>query len=450
MKQTFKYALALAAALAFVGCQKEDPQNMNEDNVQEGVEFTISLPTETKTINDGLSTIWAEGDKVNVFHAVAGTQDYVNDGAFTLTSGTDFTGTLGAELDAAAQYDWYVSYPYNESMTTPKGMTINIPNDQTVSEGSMAHLCGDLCPLAGKATGLAGDAKVSVPMQHLVTVMKIKVTNYSPVAMDLNLVSFRADGCTHENETVSLINSDAQTITGTYTVDFTGDRVSYTQIDKGMGTGTSRPLVHLSEAKTLKLNESATVYMAALPFFVANGTSITIGMNKNDGGVGIHIYGKNVSCKAGQVCSVKQGSIKAPPFKDGINFYLGMKNGDGSYTYEDRWRCDLPEGYTLDKTFDFADLFTTCNTGDAWWSIANIGRTNQNDKAGNHENGGGEEAFQTLCDALTLAEGTTWARIWNGQEGWDTAFDVDYGDKSGLLIESYVGYNVGNWLIWYR
>lgn len=437
---TIRLAMIFAAAFAFVSCVQEEMNPVGGEPVAEGVEFTLSLNPPTKTVNNGLGTEWTAGDKVNVFHAEAGTQNYVSDGAFEYVSGAQFIGTLAAALEAGKSYDWYVAYPYDENMTTPKAMTINIPSDQTQSEaGNMAHLSGALCPLAGKVSGLASNSSVAVTMNHLVTVMKIKVTNYEANPMDLSLVSFMANGCTHENETVALLGGiHAQTITGTYTVDFTGDRVSYTQVDKGMGTGTPRPLLHLATPETLGLNESATVYLATLPFYIPNATSLTIGMNNNSGGVEMAIYGKNVSCKAGQICGVKQGSRLAPPFKEGINFYHGQKNSDGTYTFQDGWwRCDLPSDFQFSGQFNFADLFTTCNTGDARISMLEAG--NQNDRGGN----GNTDRYNELT---ACCQGFSWV----ANRRWDNNFNVDYGDKAGLFLNCNAGYRVGSWLIWFR
>lgn len=439
-----RFAMTLAVAAGLASCVKENFSDSSNGigTPLDGTDFTISL-LHSKTANDGLSTVWTIGDKVNVFHAEAGTENYVNDGVFEFTSGSSFSGVLAESLGSGKSYDWYVSYPYDENMTSPKAMPINIPSDQTVAAGSMAHLCGSLCPLFGKVSALPSSSEVSVTMNNLVTVMKIKVTNYEATPMDLSLVSFMANGCTHENETVTLLpGSHAQTITGSYNVDFTGSRLSYTQVDKGMGTGTPRPLVHLSSPVSLGLNESTTVYLATIPFYIANATTVTIGMNNNSGGVTQGVYGKNVSCKAGQICAVKQGSRLAPPFKEGINFYHGQKNADGTYTFQDGWwRCDLPSDFQLSGEFNFADLFSTCNTGNAGVTI--LDRGNQNDKTGNDGTEAGLARFEA---AAACCQGFKWV----ANRRWDNNFNVGYGDKSGIFLNCYAGDNVGSWLIWFR
>ena len=442
MKMHIRILAMMAVVLGFTSCLDEQYETNQGGSVDAGTQFTITLNPATKTANNGLQTLWVEGDKVNVFHAIAGTTDYVNDGAFELESGSSFTGTLAKNLESGKSYDWYVSYPYDEKMTSPKAMTINIPGEQNQSEdGSMAHLAGSMCPLAGKRMSVPATPTESIviSMNHLVTIMKIKVTNYEANPMDLSLVSFMANGCTHENETVTLMSgAHAQTITGTYTVDFTGEKVAYTHKDRGMGSGTPRPIIRLKTAKKLGLNESATVYLVTLPFYIPNATSMTIGMNNNSGGVEMAIYGKNVACKAGDICSIRQGSRLEPPFKDGINFYHGQKNADGTYTFQDGWwRCDLPADFQFSGEFDFADLFYTCNTGDA--SIKMLDAGNQNDRGGN----GNATRFNELS---ACCQGFSWV----ANRRWDNNFNVDYGDKAGLFLNCYAGYRVGSWLIWFR
>ena len=448
-KNIIRLAIIFVAASFLAGCVKEEINSGNGSGIAEGTEFTISLDLKTKTANDGLNTVWVEGDKVNVFHAVSGTQDYIDDGVFEFTSGSSFSGKLTGALESGTSYDWYVAYPYDKDMHSPKSMNINVPSDQYQSEdGSMAHLCGSLCPLAGKASGLSSNSAVSVRMKPLVTVMKIKVTNYEANPMDLSLVSFMANGCTHENETVTLLSGmHEKTITGSYTVDFTGEKISYTQVDKGNGTGTPRPLLHLQTSKRLGLNESATVYLATIPFYIANATSLTIGMNNNEGGIEQYIYGKNVACGAGQICGVKQGSRLAPPFKDGINFYIGVKNADGSYSYEDRWRCDLPSDFQFSGEFSFTELFTTFNS-DAWIDITEVGSGNQNDLVRNEY----DAVAACIESRVAVSDG---GGVWSKNGRWNSNFNVNWAnDKNGVFLKWYGGYQptgpVASWYIWFR
>ena len=428
-----RFATLFTFVAALLSCIREDASLVPE---QKGSEFTLHL-VQTKTVNDGFGTEWVKGDKVNVFHAEAGTVNFISDGAFEYEEDNTFKGVVSEDaiVDGKA-YDWYVLYPYDENMVSPKAAPIHIPADQYQSkDGDMKHLAGSYCPLAGKAISVAAGSEIVVNMQHLVTVLKIKVTNYEANEMDLNLVSFRADGGTHVNEDVTLINCDSQTITGSFEVDITGKKLVYKQVNKGLGSGTSRPLLHLETPKTLGLNESATVYMVSVPLYIPNGSTLTIGMNNPIGGISQGIYGKNAACKAGSINGVKQGSRLAPPFKSGVNFYHGKKNPDGTYTIDNEnwWRCELPKSFDLQGKFNFKDLFTTTNS-DAKFKF--IDKPNQNVTV--------QSMYDAFSSCLDEASGQ-----WNGNEDLDVNLHFPETDRNGIFVNSSAGYKVGSWAIMY-
>ena len=443
---TLFYVLCIAPL--FSACDKESI-NCAEDN-SPIYNFEISLVPPVKTVNDGLSTSWVDGDKVNVFHAEEGTSDFINDGAFVVSEGNKFVGSLAKDLEEGKRYDWYVSYPYDSGMPDPKSMKINIPSVQTqIADGDMSHLCGALCPLAGKSEGLSASESPFVMMKHLVTVMKIKVTNYEAEPCDLKTVSF----CHHTN------TQEKTVLSGIYYIDMTGETFSYQRAEEitaddiklpswednyeltragSSAVDPARPYITLKNAKRLSLNESATVYLVCLPYTIENSTLLCIGMNNTEGGVSQAIYGKNAICKAGSINGVKQGSRLAPPFKSNITFYCGKKNPDGSYTIDnpDWWRCELPDGYDLQGTFDFKKLFTTTNS-DARFTLIDSGAQNatvqgmyDQFKAALNENVGGGQ--------------------WTGCEELDVNLHFPENDRCGVFINSSAGYNVGSWAIMYR
>ena len=452
MKLFGKFNFLLLLTLStLAGCQvKDELENPSGGVDQPGDLFIIKLDIPVKTINSGISTEWVEGDKVNVFHAVSGSENYVCDGAFECMSTGDFGGLLGEELDGTQSYDWYVSYPYDEKMESPKGMTIHIPASQTQSsDGSMDHLCGSLCPLAGKGTGVAGTDVPVVNMNHLVTVMKIKVTNYEADPCVLQTVSF----CHHTDADCNV----KTVLSGSYTVDISGATPSYTRIEStetdvdindweentaltrsGAGSGSGRLNISLASSKTLNLNESATVYLVCLPFTIENATFLNVGMNRPDGGISQRIC-KSVPCKAGRINGIKQGSRLAPPFKSGINFYHGKKNSDGTYTIDNDgwWRCDLPEGYDLQGSFDFRTLFTTVNADANFELTASV---NQNVTVQSYY-----EDFSSY-----LVKDGSYQVYWNGDPDMNVNLHFPDTDRSGVFINSDAGYQVGSWPIFYR
>ena len=94
MKMLCKFKTPLLLILmSLVGCQtKEELSNPAGGDNQRDDLFVIKLDMPVKTINDGVSTDWVEGDKVNVFHALTGTEDFICDGAFEYRSTGEFVG----------------------------------------------------------------------------------------------------------------------------------------------------------------------------------------------------------------------------------------------------------------------------------------------------------------------------------------------------------------------
>ncbi|MBQ1747865.1 MAG: hypothetical protein II041_04185, partial [Bacteroidales bacterium] len=158
MTKNFKsYILgALAvAAVALSGCSKND-EGMPEVQKKD---FSVTLSgVSTKTTNDGMSTLWAANDAINLFHAALGGEEmtYVSDGKFsTSQSGTTavFTGDLAEALDDTKAYNWYAFYPYTPQITTPdnKDGYVTVGSSAGVAQvqegyNNMSHLAGTNFP----------------------------------------------------------------------------------------------------------------------------------------------------------------------------------------------------------------------------------------------------------------------------------------------------------------
>lgn len=452
----------LCSLLAFTACNvaeldkpdSEDTLTPEETPAPEVVPtpeipYEIRLMPPTKTANDGLSTIWVDGDKVNVFHAEAGTVNYINDGAFVFSTEDRFSGTIKSELEEGKSYDWYVSYPYDPSMTSPKYIRLTIPTVQTqVADGDMSHLSGKYCPLAGKVMAVPAAENPNVMMNHLVTVMKIKVTNYESAPCNLQTVSFAHHTNKDQYTTlagVHYVDMTSEQMTYTPAVEFDGDDIrlpdweSSSDLTKAslLEGNVNRPYIKLTNPKTLRLNESATVYVVCKPFTIENATQLSVGMNNINGGVSQAIYGKSPVCKAGAINGIKQGSRQAPPFKSNVKFYHGRKNADGTYTIDNDgwWRCELPAGFDLQGSFNFKDLFTTVNT-DCKFEL--IDAQNQN------------FTVQSMYDEFKACINETMGSgEWNGHLGLNVSLNFPDTDRSGIFVNSTAGYNVGSWAIMY-
>ena len=266
-KQIFSLGLMLAATFTLTNCAKEIEGSVQEPE-SVGYPFEIVASTvDTKTANDGMSTLWVAGDQINVFHALGESTDYVNDGAFTVSDVETgvFTGTIAEELDVEEEYDWYVLYPYNEKVATPgakeAGFTYigySTGLNQT-GYNSMASLKGSVCPLYGTAK-YAG-VRPEITMNHLSSIIEIKVTNENEEPLTITTASFTA----------------TEDIVGSYYIDITGEAVVYTPSEaKYVKT---EAIVNVSGGTALAQGESAILYAAIKPFTAPSGQKLTLSVN---------------------------------------------------------------------------------------------------------------------------------------------------------------------------
>lgn len=261
--------MALAASLSLTNCT-EKIEGPIAPATPAGIPFEISADISTKTTNYGLATKWATGDAINLFHAEAGTTDYVSDNDFKLDATRDgvFTGNLTGEL-GASNYDWYAFYPYSEYNKTPAGVSketfgyTQIGDKSQTQDGndSKAHLCGKALPLYGVAKGVASDVKPAVTMNNLASVVAVKVKNTTTEPLVVKSVSF----------------TSTEDIVGTYYIDFTGENVVYTGSGDKYVSATASLTVNNGEA--IAANAEATFYIPIKPHTVKTNSILKISVN---------------------------------------------------------------------------------------------------------------------------------------------------------------------------
>lgn len=197
--------MTLAALVSFASCMKEENSGISDkDNALGGdaVPFEIMAGIDTKTVNDGMATLWTSGDAVNLFHAVAGTDAYVNDNKFETEDNGEtalFKGNISENLTPGKSYDWYAVYPYTEAIETPANttaaLTFGYINNQYLRQNginSMAHICGETFPLFAAGRNLSSDSAPELVFRHLTSLAKIRVQNSSEEAFTVNTVEFTA------------------------------------------------------------------------------------------------------------------------------------------------------------------------------------------------------------------------------------------------------------------
>ncbi len=260
----FTLGAMLAATFALSSC---DDSVAIVEPASKGIPFEVSTLL-TKTTNDGLSTSWASGDAINLFHAEAGATTYTSDGKFTVDEALTgkFSGTLAKALEADKSYDWYANYPYTSQVATPantsKGwITVGGTSQTQTGNDSMTHLAGTACPLYGVVKEVASNVKPAIAMKHLASVVAVKVTNTLEEDLTVSSVSF----------------TSTEDIVGTYYVNYAGDTPSY----KGSGDAYVSKTANLTVTggTAIAQNASAVFFIAIKPHKAASGSTLKISVN---------------------------------------------------------------------------------------------------------------------------------------------------------------------------
>ena len=266
MKKALFFAGLAAASLLTVGCNKE------ADLAPNGRPIGIILSdAQTRTVNDGLTTKWVNGDALNVFYAEAGTTTYSNNMEFVVDDAEANHATGSAELTASA-YDWYLLYPYSKYIKTPANtssgyLVIGSKSNETQTQAgldSKAHLAGNDLPVYGVAKNVDATTAPVVAMKNGVSVVAVNVTNATTEPITVSAVSFTAP----------------EDIVGTYYINFAEDELAF----KGSGdsyVGNTAELTVTGDA-TLAANASAKFYIAIKPFAAKANDKLTVKVHVGD------------------------------------------------------------------------------------------------------------------------------------------------------------------------
>ena len=317
-KNLFSMGVMLAAAFTLTNCAKE----VQDPNVGEKTPYTIYANTaETKTVNDGLSTVWVEGDALTVFATAAGSTEYGTSSKFTLTdaaSGKFETDDLKAEL--AATNDWYALYPYSSYVTTPASTDAGYiyfgnKNGLTQEEyNSTSHLSGSTCPLYGVAEAVAGTELPAIEMQHLTSVVKINVTNGTSSTFAIKDLSF---------------TSSAGDIVGHYFVDFTQDVPELTPRTGNVSNTASLTVTNPSD---LAPSQTASFYIVVRPFTAPANSTLTIKIGSVEEP---KTLAEAVVFAAGKIKSINytltEVPVEVPPTKATVEDFLAAAEDDTWY-----------------------------------------------------------------------------------------------------------------------
>lgn len=265
MKKIFSFGAIAAAVMAFAGCAQEIEQP--EVPQQEGVAYELVAEVSTKTVNDGMSTKWAEDDALNVFFTEAGSDSYGSNNQFTIADPETglFTGTITTYPDPAKNYDWYVIYPHNTYVTTPASknsgyLTLAEKEQRQTGVDNMSHIAGKNYPLYGKLLNNPGNVAPALELTHAAALLRVVVKNTTSEPMVVTDIFFTAP----------------EDVVGTYYFNITGDNAVYT--GSGPDYVSTTAALKVSDAEVPAGGEAA-FYMAIKPFTAAAEAELSLAVN---------------------------------------------------------------------------------------------------------------------------------------------------------------------------
>lgn len=251
-----------AAVLALAGCA-----SVQEMEVPSAGTFEVyAQPAGSRTVNDGLSTRWVEGDEFNLYHAVSGGQSYVSDGAFAVEDCETGLSRGTVKSLSEAEYDWFMAYPFSASATQPGMIPVTVgaaSGAAQVQQGadSRAHLAGRTFPLWGRAAAVpAGDAPV-LSVSPALSVIAVQVTN--PGEADANITDIRFEA--------------PEEIVGTFRLDVTGEAPAFTAV-----SASREAVLSVAGGALLEKGQSAVFYLGIKPFVAGAGTTLKLTVNDQE------------------------------------------------------------------------------------------------------------------------------------------------------------------------
>lgn len=328
-KSMLTLGLVAACAFALTGCVKEiEPCTpAAEATVSEAVPFELvaGFDATKTTIDDNFKVAWAEGDAINVFHAVAGTKDYINDGKFTVKAAGFkgvFAGELAQALDAEKSYDWYIVYPYSADATSPAACPISVKNPDRGIDAGASVLAG--LPLYGSTKVLAGTTAPTMNVHQVMSAIKMTFKNTSEDVISPKCVRFKSVLSGYNELPEAMIQP-----VGDFIVDITAESPVFAAKEGGFCPKHSTG--NLPGTDNIQPGESFSTYLYIIPSTFKAGTVLELGANNGAPSKNEQLK-EDLVFKAGEI---KEFIINLGPeyvgeeeAADGIFFRVCMRNDD--------------------------------------------------------------------------------------------------------------------------
>lgn len=256
------------------GNEKGNGKETETETEQEEV-YLLAYETSNRTaIGDDWTVNWTSGDKLSVFNAVAGSNEYSENCKFGIDNEVYVEGSKvcrfkleTGSLKSGDACDWYVCSPYLSTASNPgstKGYTVPVSPVQN-GYGSKGHI-SDYDIMVGTAKNLPKGENPSIALHHVCTVMKFHITN--------------ASGSSTPITGITLDASDAGTyITGSFSMDYETPALTQT-----MGSSKSYSCdLKVNNAGTVANGDAVDLYMVIAPFSMDAGKKIKLVINGGKG-----------------------------------------------------------------------------------------------------------------------------------------------------------------------
>lgn len=268
MKTIEKYLLLVLSVAMTLACTKNDfSENDNS--------FKIFVNTlDTKTTNNGMSTIWSSGDRIMVSYALTGSQDYINAGRFNLSN--EATGEFkphrsAPSLSDGSYYDWYVFYPFNSqhTVTNSAGQTIGCLSSQSqtqIGNNTMGHLAGSNFPLYGSVKNIAATDYPNIKLKNVASVIEFSITNKLSKQISISKIS---------------LEIPETNIVGNFNIDYSSEPVSLTPTMDSMVS--SSVTLNVTNGAMLEPDGVGKFYIGIAPVTVPEGLPLLVNIYVTDG-----------------------------------------------------------------------------------------------------------------------------------------------------------------------
>jgi len=318
-------SLACTALLSISSCSKVE-ELIPEPVAGEEMSITAEIP-DTKTTNDGMSTVWASGDEISAIHIKTGhSTNYVS--KFTYVSGNEFKGTVS---NLGSYNDWYVVYPYdaNNKKASSISVSVNAAPSQT-GVNSTAHLAGANFPLFGKKLKAPkAESGVKITMTNALSVAEFIVTNTLSEPITVTGIDF----------------TSVSEIAGDFSVDMTKDEYVWTA-----KSGASKTVsLEVSGDAVIAAGAKGTFYAGIVPHDIPAGSQIVVTVNAKREGASV------VPCTITKTISA-DASFTAGLFKS-VNLSYEQGQTTGSYKLITSEPSDWSGKYIM-VSADKSEVFT--------------------------------------------------------------------------------------------